>query len=191
MKRVTVCADAGAEVGLSLVPGPRSLVVPGVARAPRIAAPAPPESAHLRFRLRGLHVSVAKGHVSWRSCIRGVPGSVCMPAASPPVPGSRSVRKARTTVAPTHATPRAARIGRVGHSARMHARRHRGYRRDCGSGDQPRTLERGDGRLQRRTAWCAPICNMCRPGGIVVTTLSNLPSCNGDLNAEEPPAPSV
>src|SRR3954471_5274800 len=42
-----------AAVGLSLVLRARSLVGPGVPRAPRFAAPAPPESAHLRFRLRG------------------------------------------------------------------------------------------------------------------------------------------
>ncbi len=33
-----------------------------------------------------------EGDVSWKSCIRGVPGSMCMPAASPPVPGSRRAR---------------------------------------------------------------------------------------------------
>jgi hypothetical protein len=37
MKQTTVWADAGAEVGCSLVLGARSLVGPGVPRAPRIA----------------------------------------------------------------------------------------------------------------------------------------------------------
>jgi transposase len=72
MKQATVCDDAGAEVGCSLVLEARSLVGPGVPRAPRIAA----ATAHLRFRRRGLHASVREGEVSWRSCIRGVPGSV-------------------------------------------------------------------------------------------------------------------
>jgi hypothetical protein len=76
MKRATVCGDAGAEVGLSLVLGARSLVGPGVPRAPRIAT----ASAHLRFRLRGLHASVAEGDVSWKSCIHVVPVWMCMPA---------------------------------------------------------------------------------------------------------------
>src|SRR6266508_4778319 len=99
MKHATVCGDAGAEVGLSLVLGARSLVGPGVPRAPRIAAPASPESAHLRFRLRGLHASVLKGDVSWRSCIHGAPVSTCTPAASPRARGSRLARLSRTTIA--------------------------------------------------------------------------------------------
>src|SRR5882762_11060209 len=100
MKHATVCGDAGAEVGFPLVLTARLLVGPGVPRAPRIATPASPESAHLRFRLRGLHASVLEGDVSWRSCIRGVQASMCMPAASPPARGSRPRRRSRTTITP-------------------------------------------------------------------------------------------
>src|SRR6185503_4421581 len=99
MKQGTVCGDAGAEVGLSLVLGARSLVGPGVPRAPRIAAPASPESAHLRFRLRGLHASVLEGDVSWRSCIHGAPVSTCTPVASRHALGSRRARPSRTNIA--------------------------------------------------------------------------------------------
>jgi hypothetical protein len=60
MKRVTVDADAGAEVGWSLVLGARTLVGPGVPRVPCIAA----ASAHLGFRVRGLHAGVLEGDVS-------------------------------------------------------------------------------------------------------------------------------
>ncbi len=72
MKRATVSDDAGTEVGCSLVLEARSLVGPGVPRAPRIATPAAPVGAHLRLRLRGLHASVSdEGDVSWKCCATG------------------------------------------------------------------------------------------------------------------------
>jgi hypothetical protein len=96
MKRATVCGDAGAEVGFSLVLTARSLVGPGVPRAPRIAT----ASAHLRFRLRGLHASVLTGDVSWKSSIRAVAWT-CMPPVSLRAPGSRSGRRSPTNTMPT------------------------------------------------------------------------------------------
>src|SRR4029453_18117567 len=95
MKQVTVCGDAGAEVGLPLVRGAHSLVGPGVPRAPRIAT----TSAHLRFRFRGLHASALEGGVSWKSCIRAVPVSTYTLAASPPALGSRLGRRSRMPIA--------------------------------------------------------------------------------------------
>ena len=97
MKHGRVCGDAGAEVGSSLVLGARSLVGPGVPRAPRNAT----ASAHLRFRLRGLHASVVEGDVSWKSCIPAAPVSTCTPAASPPARGSPR----RTCIELHHHTP--------------------------------------------------------------------------------------
>src|SRR5262245_22445232 len=94
MKHATVCDDAGAEVGYSLVLGARSLVGPGVPRAPRIAT----ASAHLRFRLRGLHASVLEGDVSWKSCIRAVLGSTSTPAVLSPALGSRLERRSPTSI---------------------------------------------------------------------------------------------
>ena len=73
MKRGRVCGDAGTEVGLSLVLRARCLVGPGVPRAPRIATPASPVSAHLRFRLRGLHASVS----TKETCDGGPVSTVC------------------------------------------------------------------------------------------------------------------
>src|SRR5689334_10041728 len=95
MKHATVCGDAGAEVGLSLVLRARSLVGPGVPRAPRIAA----ATAHLRFRVRGLHASVLEGASSWKSSIRVVPDWMSTPAVLPAAPGLPPVRRSRTNIA--------------------------------------------------------------------------------------------
>jgi len=46
MKRGRVRGDAGTEVDCSMVPRARCLAGPGVPRAPRIATPAWPVSAH-------------------------------------------------------------------------------------------------------------------------------------------------
>src|SRR4030095_13260078 len=93
MKQATVCGDAGAEVGFFLVLRARSLVGPGVPRAPGIAT----ASAHLRFRLRGLHAGVLEGDVPWKSCIPSAPVSTCMPAASPHAPGLPRAQALRTS----------------------------------------------------------------------------------------------